>query len=97
MKRDTPQGLGLKREPWNDHWIDQNEHPGWEAWRTPEDVVLGLPRGCQRVSMEPLAGVRGTTMVCTEPEGVFSVWRNFKGKAAGLPKAPPSAGKAVQT
>ena len=47
--------------------------------------------------MEPLAGVRGTTMVCTEPEGVFSVWRNFKGKAAGLPKAPPSAGKAVQT
>ena len=92
IRHGSPESLGLLREPGNDRRIDQSKHAGWEAWRTPENVVLGLPPGCQRVGLQEHRRPHGITVVCVEPEGVLSVW--VKSGHCNL-KAPPRPGNRV--
>ena len=84
IRHGSPESLGLLREPWNDRWCSG----GKEAWRTPQNVVLGLPQGCQRVGMQDHWSPRGIMVVCVEPEAAVSVWRYSKkaNKAYGLPR-----------
>ena len=83
IQRGSPKDLGLLREPHNDRWCKG----GKEAWRTSQNIVLGLPHGCQKIGLQDHWGPRGVTVVCVEPEVAVSVWRYDKkaNRAYGLP------------
>jgi hypothetical protein len=74
IKRATPTDHGWKREPKLDQWI-QEHHAGWQTWRTPENVIMGLPPDCVLIGLQSHRGPRGVTPVCVEPQGVFSLWK----------------------
>lgn len=65
----SPQALGFERSPDHDKFA-----PGFEVWRTPEKVLLALPPGCTEITLDPLTGPRGTTMVCIDPPEAKSIW-----------------------
>ena len=83
IQRGSPKDLGLLREPHNDRWCKG----GKEAWRTSQNIVLGLPHGCQKIGLQDHWGPRGVTVVCVEPEAAVSVWRYSRkaNKAYSLP------------
>jgi hypothetical protein len=65
--------FGWQREAGNDRLI-QEKHPGWQTWRTPENVVMALPPDCKQIELQDHHSPHGMTVVCVEPQGVFSVW-----------------------
>lgn len=65
----TPQAARFERAPKFDRFCR-----GWKAWRTPQDVLVALPPGCQEIELTEVATQRGTTLVVTKPEHVFSIW-----------------------
>lgn len=75
IKRASPLNHGWRREAKLDHLI-QVRHPGWETWRTPENVVMGLPPNCVTIGLQEHHAQRGVTLVCVEPKRVFSIWKS---------------------
>lgn len=73
-----PAKLGWRREAGNDALIAQTRHPGYQAWRSPENVLHGLPSGCESITLEDLPGPRGATVVCIDPPDAFSIWPAHK-------------------
>lgn len=71
--RGTPEAMGFVRSLGHDKHASRGR-PLWEAWRTPEGVLLALPPSCGEVSLMPLHGPRGETLACIEPAGIFSFW-----------------------
>lgn len=70
----TPEAAGWVRKAWADKWVNQEERPSWEVWQTPEKVLMVLPPNCGKIRLVERQTPRGVVLVCTEPEGVHSLW-----------------------
>lgn len=76
----TPQAAGFVRAPDFDTFC--RRQPGWEVWRTPENVLVALPPGCTEVELTEVKSPRGVTLAVTKPDGAFTLWPVGKKKDA---------------
>lgn len=75
MTRGTPEELGFVRPLDADKINRLISDQSREVWQSPQGVLLALPKACQLIGLlEVSSPSRGTTLVCVEPAGVFSVW-----------------------